>query len=138
MPATAREDKSNKASKADGFDSDKIGEREAERLPRGSESPPEAAGDSERSERHFVSINGKPFYVPVMTVDEFCRQYHLSENIRQRLEEEEFKTAGALLEVAETTLQGAGFKSGQIADLKKALKEFLMTNISLEATENKR
>ncbi|KAF8155028.1 hypothetical protein K438DRAFT_1863074 [Mycena galopus ATCC 62051] len=64
-----------------------------------------------------------------MTVTEFCCKYNLSDNIRQRLEEEEFKTAGAVLEISETTLQTAGFKSGQIADLKRALKEFLITNV---------
>lgn len=95
-------------------------------------------GDSQR-ERHFVSINnGKPLYVPVMTVAQFCDKYDLSENIRQRLEEEEFKTAGALLEVSEATLQTAGFKSGQIADLKKALKEFLMSNMALAPTGDDR
>ncbi|KAF8185257.1 hypothetical protein K438DRAFT_1937020 [Mycena galopus ATCC 62051] len=80
-------------------------------------------------ERHFVSINGKPLDLPVMTIAEFCRRYNLSENIRQRLEEEEFNSAGAVLEVSEGTLQTAGFKSGQIADLKRALKEFLITNL---------
>ncbi|KAJ7196317.1 hypothetical protein B0H12DRAFT_1168630 [Mycena haematopus] len=89
----------------------------------------ESSLEAGERERHFVSINGKPLDVPVMTVDEFCRKYHLSENIRQHLEDEEFKTAGAVLEVSETTLQAAGFKSGQIADLKKALKEFLITNV---------
>ncbi|KAJ7362840.1 hypothetical protein DFH08DRAFT_930947 [Mycena albidolilacea] len=109
-------------------------EQEARSLP---ENPPDT-GDSQR-ERHFVSINnGKPLYVPVMTVAQFCDKYDLSENIRQRLEEEEFKTAGALLEVSEATLQTAGFKSGQIADLKKALKEFLMSNMALAPTGDDR
>ncbi|KAK7007865.1 hypothetical protein R3P38DRAFT_1621920 [Favolaschia claudopus] len=87
--------------------------------------------DTVEQERHFVSVNGKPFYVPAMTVAEFCQTYDLGENIRNRLEDEEFRTAGSLLEVSEATLQTAGFKSGQIADIKKALKEFLIAHSSL-------
>ncbi|KAK7065060.1 hypothetical protein R3P38DRAFT_2827730 [Favolaschia claudopus] len=93
--------------------------------------------DTADQERHFVSVNGEPFYVPAMTVAEFCRIYKLSDSIRTRLEQEEFQTAGKLLEVSETTLQTAGFKSGQIADVKTALKEFLIANSSLAAAPGK-
>ncbi|KAK7007897.1 hypothetical protein R3P38DRAFT_3026596 [Favolaschia claudopus] len=93
--------------------------------------------DTVDQERHFVSVNGEPFYVPAMTVAKFCQTYNLSDSIRARLEQEEFQTAGKLLEVSETTLQTAGFKSGQIADVKTALKEFLIANSSLAAAPTK-
>ncbi|KAJ7196311.1 hypothetical protein B0H12DRAFT_1082038 [Mycena haematopus] len=98
-------------------------------------SKPTLSSDGEQ-EQHFLSVTAKPVTLPVMSVDEFCRQYNLSENIREHLTKEEFQTAGSLLEVSESTLQAAGFKSGQIADLKKALKEFLISNITPGAVKD--
>ncbi|KAK6995840.1 hypothetical protein R3P38DRAFT_3075390 [Favolaschia claudopus] len=90
-----------------------------------SSSNPTPNSETAEQERHFVSVSGKPFYVPAMTVVNFCETYDLGENIRNRLEDEEFRTAGSILEVSEATLYDAGFKGGQIAEIKKALKELL-------------
>ncbi|KAJ7260867.1 hypothetical protein B0H12DRAFT_1106772 [Mycena haematopus] len=63
---------------------------------------------------------------PTLSVREFCRQYRVSEKICRLLEEEGFETAGSLFEVSDAALQDAGFRSGQIAELQRALKEFLV------------
>jgi hypothetical protein len=62
-------------------------------------------------------------------VNEFCQQYHLNQGICKLLNDAEFESAGALLEVAEGNLERAGFKQGQIAELKRALREFLSTSM---------
>ncbi|KAJ6505367.1 hypothetical protein C8R45DRAFT_1070099 [Mycena sanguinolenta] len=121
----SKSDKSSKPSPNNKGDTTKITGREGGRL--ADTLVQEGDGDQEQ---HFLSVTSKPVVLPVMSVDEFCRKYNLSENIREQLKKEEFQTAGSLLEVSESTLQTAGFKSGQIADLKKALKEFLITNIT--------
>ncbi|KAF7367859.1 hypothetical protein MSAN_00850400 [Mycena sanguinolenta] len=120
-----KSDKSSKPPPSSKSDTTKMTEREGGRL---AESLMQA-GDGEQ-EQHFLSVTSKPVVLPVMSVDEFCGKYNLSQNIREQLKKEEFQTAGSLLEVSESTLQNAGFKSGQIADLKKALKDFLVTNIT--------
>lgn len=76
-----------------------------------------------------ISIDGKVISVPILKVDEFCEKYHLNHEICERLQSEKFETAGALLEVAEDSLEKAGFKQGQIAELKRALREFLSTRV---------
>ncbi|KAJ7354081.1 hypothetical protein DFH08DRAFT_804000 [Mycena albidolilacea] len=72
-----------------------------------------------------IAIDGKIISVPVLTVNDFCQQYHLSQEICKLLNDAKFESAGALLEVAEGNLEKAGFKQGQIAELKRALREFL-------------
>ncbi|KAJ6569079.1 hypothetical protein B0H19DRAFT_1349971 [Mycena capillaripes] len=63
--------------------------------------------------------------VPTLTIASFCQQYHISRTIQDRLQEEGFETAGALLELSDTQLVDAGFKRGHIAELKRALKALL-------------
>ncbi|KAJ7450550.1 hypothetical protein FB451DRAFT_1285495, partial [Mycena latifolia] len=63
--------------------------------------------------------------VPTLPVADFCRQYCLSDKIHKLLGEQGFETAGALLEVSDISPLEDGFKKGQIAEMKRALKEFL-------------
>ncbi|KAJ7214242.1 hypothetical protein B0H12DRAFT_1079207 [Mycena haematopus] len=57
------------------------------------------------------------------TIHQFCRQYRLSDKIRNLLDEEGFETVEDLLYVSGDDLKKAGFKLGQIAGLKRALEQ---------------
>ncbi|KAJ6542770.1 hypothetical protein B0H19DRAFT_1076819 [Mycena capillaripes] len=81
--------------------------------------------------KQLVSLNGRTTHVPKLTVAEFCQELKLSEKIYKLLTEEEFETAGALLEVSDITLAEANFESRQIVELKRALKEFLAYSTKL-------
>lgn len=85
-------------------------------------------GNRPRFSKQLVSMDGRTIQVPQLAVADFCNQYGLSQKIHDLLTEEGYETAGALLEVSDVTLKDANFKSGQIAELKRALKEFLFTN----------
>jgi hypothetical protein len=63
--------------------------------------------------------------VPDLPVVGFCENYKLSDKIFKLLEAEGYEMAGALLEASESSLAMAGLKSGQIAELKRALKQLL-------------
>ncbi|KAJ6542774.1 hypothetical protein B0H19DRAFT_309074 [Mycena capillaripes] len=78
--------------------------------------------------QQLVSMDGWTIQVPRLTVAEFCQQYKLSDKIYQLLTDEGFEMAGSLLEISDITLKEAKFKAGQIAELKRALKEFLFKN----------
>ncbi|KAJ7450005.1 hypothetical protein B0H11DRAFT_2289374 [Mycena galericulata] len=77
------------------------------------------------SEKQKISVDGKTISVPILKVAEFCQQYRLDDSIRKLLQNEKFETAGALLEADESSLEKTGLKQGQIAELKRALREFL-------------
>ncbi|KAJ6505314.1 hypothetical protein C8R45DRAFT_547103 [Mycena sanguinolenta] len=64
--------------------------------------------------------------LPFMPIDEFCKQYRLSDKILGLLDEYGFETAGAIFEVSNSALKDGGFKPGQIAELTRALKSFLV------------
>ncbi|KAJ7656599.1 hypothetical protein B0H17DRAFT_1098341 [Mycena rosella] len=85
---------------------------------------------SSQSAARSISIAGKTIPVPVLTVEKFCTEYALGEEIQKLLEDAKFQSAGALLEVAEGDLEKAGFKLGQIAELKRALREFLAPELA--------
>ncbi|KAJ6461678.1 hypothetical protein C8R45DRAFT_1080771 [Mycena sanguinolenta] len=72
-----------------------------------------------------VSLDGKTISVPLLTIEKFCETYDLDKNIKELLENEAFGSAGALLEVSEEELRKANFKLGQVAELKRALREWL-------------
>ncbi|KAJ6473843.1 hypothetical protein C8R45DRAFT_1217507 [Mycena sanguinolenta] len=72
-----------------------------------------------------VSLDGKIISVPTLTVEEFCAKYGLDAKIKKLLQDAEFQSAGALLEVSEEDLKHAEFKLGQIAELKRALRDWL-------------
>ncbi|KAF8130493.1 hypothetical protein K438DRAFT_2032204 [Mycena galopus ATCC 62051] len=80
-----------------------------------------------------IVVDGKIITVPNLSVAEMCKQYRLSDEIRDLLLAEKFETAGAVLEAAEGNLEKAGFKQGQIAELKRALREFLSTKMVVTA-----
>jgi hypothetical protein len=79
-----------------------------------------------------IIVDEKIITVPTLSVVDFCRQYHLSDEIRRLLLEEKFETAGAVLEAPENNLEKAGFKQGQIAELKR-VREFLSTKMVVTA-----
>ncbi|KAJ7744250.1 hypothetical protein DFH07DRAFT_777116 [Mycena maculata] len=79
----------------------------------------------QKSTKQLVSVQGSPVWVPTGTVSQFCHQYCLGEKIKTALEKEGFETAGALTEVSDTALLDVGLQNGHIAEIKRALKEFL-------------
>ncbi|KAJ6542777.1 hypothetical protein B0H19DRAFT_1076827 [Mycena capillaripes] len=108
-----------------GIDQGKMGSKNAQN-PGPAES---GSGQGLRCAERFVSIEGKAVSVPTLTVAEFCQQYNLSDRILALLNQEGFENAAALLEVSEATLKDVGFKDGQIAELKRALRESLATEM---------
>lgn len=64
--------------------------------------------------------------LPPLPLTEFCRKYNLSEEISKLLHDLGFKTTRALFSLSNTDLQQAGFKLGQIAELKVALSDFAL------------
>ncbi|KAJ7450546.1 hypothetical protein FB451DRAFT_1285488 [Mycena latifolia] len=64
--------------------------------------------------------------LPPLRLAEFCQRYCLSDRIRKLLGDQGFETAGALLEVSDVSLLDDGFLPGHIAEMKRALKEFLL------------
>ncbi|KAJ6476332.1 hypothetical protein C8R45DRAFT_1077248 [Mycena sanguinolenta] len=70
-------------------------------------------------------VEGKAYHGPTLSMGDFCQKYHVSDKIRKLLEEEGFETAGQLLEVTDADLREAGLKGGQIAELKRALKDLV-------------
>jgi len=96
-----------------------------------------AAIDTSASER-FILIGDEGagdkvmVRVPSLSVQEFCRKYKVGDEIRGLLENEGFKTAGALLEVSDSDLKDAGFRSGHVAEVKRALKDWLFSQGSTQ------
>ncbi|KAJ7499609.1 hypothetical protein FB451DRAFT_41510 [Mycena latifolia] len=82
-------------------------------------------GQGQKFGTRLVSVHGSTCDVPTLTVAEFCQECCLSDKIRNLLDKAGFETAGALLEVSDVSLLEDGFKRGQIAEMKRALKEFL-------------
>lgn len=70
-------------------------------------------------------VRGRAGALPTLPLAEFCQEYRLSEKIRNLLDEQGFETAGSLLEVSDISLLEDGFKKGQIAEMKRALTQFL-------------
>ncbi|KAF7373269.1 Kinase-like protein [Mycena sanguinolenta] len=84
------------------------------------------SGGSEGSMGQVLEFLGR---VPRISIGEFCRKFHVNEEIRKLLEEEGFETARALLELTDAELRRVGFKDGQIAELERALKELLTAGL---------
>ncbi|KAK7055071.1 hypothetical protein R3P38DRAFT_2844945 [Favolaschia claudopus] len=63
--------------------------------------------------------------MPHLSVKDFCRSYGVSATICKLLSDQGFETAGSLLETDDYTLSDIGFKQGQIAELKRALGQFV-------------
>ncbi|KAJ7116283.1 hypothetical protein C8R43DRAFT_1137958 [Mycena crocata] len=79
----------------------------------------------EQSDDETEDLQKSAVYVPMLTVADFCKRYHLSTEISNILKNEGYQTAGALFEESDATLKDLGLKIGQVAELKRALKEFL-------------
>ncbi|KAJ7039977.1 hypothetical protein C8F04DRAFT_1391981 [Mycena alexandri] len=82
------------------------------------------------SDSRIASMNGGGVPGPTLTMAEFCRQYRLSDTIRDLLLADRPVTLGALLKVLDTSLREAGFEDAYIAELKRNLREFLSAQIS--------
>ncbi|KAJ6542779.1 hypothetical protein B0H19DRAFT_1380873 [Mycena capillaripes] len=82
-------------------------------------------GEEPKFMETVVSMDGSTIYVPKLTVAEFCQEYKLSEEIYKLLTHEGFETAGSLLKTSDITLKAAKLETGQIVELKRALKEFV-------------
>ncbi|KAF7333035.1 hypothetical protein MVEN_02409900 [Mycena venus] len=79
-----------------------------------------------------IFVDGYIITVPTLSVAELCQQYRLRDAIRELLQRESFETTGAILEAPEAMLEKVGFKQGQIAELKRALTEFLSMTMHVE------
>ncbi|KAJ6461675.1 hypothetical protein C8R45DRAFT_1220661 [Mycena sanguinolenta] len=82
-------------------------------------------GNPAQSATRAVSLDGKTISVPDLPIKDFCENYRLDEKIEKLLKDQAFDSAGALLEVSEEDLRAVGFKLGQVAELKRALREWL-------------
>ncbi|KAK6992089.1 hypothetical protein R3P38DRAFT_220871 [Favolaschia claudopus] len=67
------------------------------------------------------------------TIPEFCAQGHLSDTIRQLLEDNVIEPR-TLLEVYEDELRGVGFKVGHIAELRRTVKDLIYNATDADAT----
>ncbi|KAF8164248.1 hypothetical protein K438DRAFT_1858078 [Mycena galopus ATCC 62051] len=61
-------------------------------------------------------------YLPL---EEFAREYHLGRKTIDALAKLGFESAGGILKVSEADLKDGGFQVGQIAELKRALEEWV-------------
>ncbi|KAF7299225.1 hypothetical protein MIND_00871200 [Mycena indigotica] len=64
-------------------------------------------------------------HIPSLSTQEFCKKYRLNQAIEKRLEDEGYDSVGGLLELSEHDLLDMGCKRGQIAEIKRALREYL-------------
>ncbi|KAJ6461679.1 hypothetical protein C8R45DRAFT_941067 [Mycena sanguinolenta] len=72
-----------------------------------------------------ISLDGKVIPVPPLTIQQFCAKYGLNGEIKGLLENAEFKSLGALLEVSEKDLESIGFRPDHTEELKNALRKCL-------------
>jgi hypothetical protein len=82
-------------------------------------------GQGQKFGNKLALVRGRAGALPTLPLAEFCQEYRLSEKIRNLLDEQGFETAGSLLEVSDISLLEDGFKKGQIAEMKRALSQFL-------------
>jgi hypothetical protein len=76
-------------------------------------------------------FEGKRVSVPPMKISDFCHQYCINTNVLELLEKSGFETAGALLDVTEDNLKDVGLQPGNIAEMKRALREFLSARMRI-------
>jgi hypothetical protein len=58
---------------------------------------------------------------PDLSIEDFCSQYHLDNDIHDRFKEHKFKRSGAFKFVEVDELKEMGFLRGEIAELKVAI-----------------
>ncbi|KAJ7809176.1 hypothetical protein B0H14DRAFT_2867494 [Mycena olivaceomarginata] len=63
---------------------------------------------------------------PLLAID--GNEYTLGGNLQKLLQDQGFETVGGLLEANDTAFENAGFKFGHIAELKRALNDFVSKN----------
>ncbi|KAJ7608410.1 hypothetical protein FB45DRAFT_1067497 [Roridomyces roridus] len=63
--------------------------------------------------------------LPSLPMVEFCLAYDLDEDVLKRLREQGFKMSGALYGLKDEDLMKVGFKLGHVAEVKRALREFV-------------
>ncbi|KAJ6452921.1 hypothetical protein C8R45DRAFT_1039854 [Mycena sanguinolenta] len=71
------------------------------------------------------------------TIDKFCKEHCLGDEIREKLEEEGFSSAESLVHVTDIELKAARFKIGHIAELAWALKRLVGDTKPPPMPENK-
>ncbi|KAF7291709.1 hypothetical protein HMN09_01262500 [Mycena chlorophos] len=77
---------------------------------------------------HMIIMLGsknRTVVLPPLSIADFCKKYRLSPAIQKILEEEEYALASSLLELSDEDLKDLKFKRGQIAEVKRALREYL-------------
>ncbi|KAF7291711.1 hypothetical protein HMN09_01262700 [Mycena chlorophos] len=84
-------------------------------------------GEASRLTHRILTLAGRDSTVTLqrLSIEDLCSQYCLSPAIQKIFEAEDYMTASALLEVSEQELQDMKFKRGQIAEIKRALREYL-------------
>nr|GAT50623.1 predicted protein [Mycena chlorophos] len=84
-------------------------------------------GEASRLTHRILTLAGRNSTVTLqrLSIEDLCSQYCLSPAIQKMLEAEDYMTASALLEVSEQELQDMKLKRGQIAEIKRALREYL-------------
>ncbi|KAJ7681381.1 hypothetical protein B0H17DRAFT_1333752 [Mycena rosella] len=87
--------------------------------------PSRDTGEKRKFPKHYVLIQGRRVWVPTWTLSDFCGVYRLSNATRTLLDDQGFETTAALLGTTDACLLDADFKRGQIAEIKRALKEFI-------------
>jgi hypothetical protein len=97
-----------------------------DRTPQGNNEPQSSLWTAARTQ--LVCVHGKTVEVPSVTVARFCRDFRLNDKIRDILNEAGFQTIGGLLEMSDAALEEIGLKTGHIAEIKRAAKEFLVNN----------
>ncbi|KAJ6490000.1 hypothetical protein C8R45DRAFT_1096964 [Mycena sanguinolenta] len=60
----------------------------------------------------------------LVTTDVFCQKYALGPDIQGKLARKGFQTSIALFETSATAMKEAGFKTGELAELSRALQSF--------------
>nr|GAT50621.1 predicted protein [Mycena chlorophos] len=84
-------------------------------------------GEATRLNHMIIMLGSKnrTVVLPPLSVADFCKKYRLSPAIQKILEEEEYAFASSLLELSDEDLKDLKLKRGQIAEVKRALREYL-------------
>ncbi|KAJ7894329.1 hypothetical protein B0H14DRAFT_2683988, partial [Mycena olivaceomarginata] len=92
----------------------------------GGEGGPGEVKGGPRISHPLLAIDGNR--LPPLTLAKFCQEYTLSGNLQKLLQDQGFETVGGLLEANDTDFENAGFKFGHIAELTRALNDFVLEN----------
>ncbi|KAJ7814820.1 hypothetical protein B0H14DRAFT_2603865 [Mycena olivaceomarginata] len=87
---------------------------------------PGGTGQGPRISHPLLAIDGNG--LPPLTLAKFCQEYTLGGNLQKLLQDQGFEMVGGLLEANDTAFENTGFKFGHIAELKRALNDFVSKN----------